>query len=93
MTELVHRKLEEMSCVARQLMPSRMRMRLSSRRQEVGNIRIRLSRVAYEARVAPARATLLPEVDAHVIALRPSASRTSSEEPTLAMRGSWISTR
>ncbi len=31
-------RLEEMSCVARQLIASRMRMRLSSRRQDVGSI-------------------------------------------------------
>src|SRR4029077_20671738 len=38
MTGLVQTKLEEMSWVAKQLMPSNMRIRLKSRRQEFGSM-------------------------------------------------------
>src|ERR1700722_19790468 len=59
----VQTKFDEINCVARQLIANRMRMRLSSRRQDVGSI-------VYRSPLALNRALLL-DIQPHTIALLP----------------------
>src|SRR6516164_4128611 len=64
MTVSVHTKLEEISWMVRQLIPSRMRMRLSSRRQEVGSITLGSSTWVVQAGIARAGYTAVHDYSA-----------------------------